>query len=87
MRASAASLLTVLLLLTACSDRSRPEGPAVQLSTLDRGASARPVELAQVKAENVVEWIRAIGSIHAEQQVKLSAEVGGRLAEIVVRGG
>jgi RND family efflux transporter MFP subunit len=77
----------ILLILSGCSDRSRPEGRAVQLSTLDRGASAHPVELTQVRAENVVEWIRAIGSIHADQQVNLSAEVGGRLAEIVVEVG
>ncbi len=87
MRASAASLITVLLLLTACSDRSRPEGRAVQLSTLERGKSAHPVELAQVSEKEVVEWIRAIGSIHADQRVNLSAEVGGRLAEIEVEVG
>ncbi len=72
----------ILLILGGCSDRSRPEGRAVQLSTLDRGASAHPVELTQVKAEDVVEWIRAIGSIEADQQVDLSAEVGGRVGEI-----
>jgi membrane fusion protein (multidrug efflux system) len=77
----------VLLILTGCSDRSRPEARAVQLSTLDRGASAHPVELTQVRAEDVVEWIRAIGSIHADQRVNLSAEVGGRLAEIEVEVG
>ena len=87
MRTSAASLLTALLLLSACSDRSRPEGRAVELSTLDRGASGRPVELTQVKAEDMVEWIRAVGSIHAEQRVNLSAEVGGRLAGILVEVG
>jgi len=41
----------------------------------------------QVRAEEVVEWIRAIGSIHADQRVELSAEVGGRLAETAVEGG
>jgi RND family efflux transporter MFP subunit len=41
----------------------------------------------QVRAEDVVEWIRAIGSIHADQRVNLSAEVGGRLAEIEVEVG
>jgi len=44
-------------------------------------------ELTEVKAEDVVEWIRAVGSIHADQQVELSAEVGGRLAEIEVEVG
>jgi RND family efflux transporter MFP subunit len=57
------------------------------LSTLDRGASAYPVELAEVSEEEVVEWIRAIGSIRADQRVNLSAEVGGRLAEIEVEVG
>ena len=61
MRASAASFLTVFLLLTACSDRSRPEGRAVQLSTLERGKSAHPVELAHVCEKEVVVrgWARA----------------------------
>jgi RND family efflux transporter MFP subunit len=77
----------ILLVLTACSDRSRPEGRAVELSTLDRSASAHPVELAEVREEEVVEWIRAIGSIHADRHVELSAEVGGRLAEISVEVG
>jgi len=80
-------LLTILMLLTGCSDRSRPEARAVQLSTLDRAASAYPVELAEVRQEEVVEWIRAIGSVRADQRVNLSAEVGGRLAEIAVEVG
>jgi membrane fusion protein (multidrug efflux system) len=80
-------LFTIPLILAGCSDRSHPEARAVQLSTLDRGASAYPVELAEVRAEEVVEWIRAIGSVRADQQVELSAEVGGRLAEIEVEVG
>ena len=35
----------------------------------------------------MVEWIRAIGSVRADQRVNLSAEVGGRLAEIEVEVG
>jgi RND family efflux transporter MFP subunit len=77
----------VLMVLIGCSDRSRPEARAVQLSTLERGESAHPVEVAEARAEDVVEWIRAIGSIHAEQGVGLSAEVGGRLAEMAVEVG
>jgi membrane fusion protein (multidrug efflux system) len=77
----------ILLLLAACSDRSRPEGRAVELSTLDRGTSGHPVELAEIRQEEVVEWIRAIGSIHADQRVDLSAEVGGRVATIEVEVG
>jgi membrane fusion protein (multidrug efflux system) len=80
-------LSAMLLIPTGCSDCSRPEGRAVQLSTLDRGANAYPVELAEATAEEVVEWIRAIGSVRAEQRVHLSAEVGGRLAEIEVEVG
>jgi RND family efflux transporter MFP subunit len=57
------------------------------LSTLDRGASAHPVELEKVSEEEVVEWIRAIGSVRADQRVNLSAEVGGILAEIKVEVG
>jgi len=80
-------LLSILLILSACSDRSRPEGRPVELSTLDRDASAHPVELAEVREEEVVEWIRAIGSVHADRRVNLSAEVGGRLAAIEVEVG
>lgn len=79
--------LALLLMPTACSDRSRPEGRAVELSTLDRGVSARPVELVEVVPEEVVEWIRAIGTVRADQRVNLGAEVGGRLASIEVEVG
>jgi membrane fusion protein (multidrug efflux system) len=84
---AAACLLTMIPILTACSDSSRPEGRAVQLSTLDRSESAHPIEVLEVSAGDVVEWIREIGSVHADQRVNLSAEVGGRLAEIKVEVG
>ena len=87
MQRSAVLSYTILLILTACPDGSRPEGGGAQPSTLDRSNGAHPVELAQVGAEDVVEWIRAIGSVHADQSVNLSAEVGGRLAEIAVEVG
>ena len=80
-------LFAILVIPTGCSDRSRPEGRAVQLSTLDRGANAYPVELLDVTEEEVVEWIRAVGSVRADQRVELSAEVGGRLAKIEVEVG
>jgi RND family efflux transporter MFP subunit len=51
---------------------------------LDRDSSAHPIELLEVAQEEVFEWIRAIGSVNADQGVTLSAEVGGRLAEINV---
>jgi RND family efflux transporter MFP subunit len=35
----------------------------------------------------VVEWIRAIGLVHPDQRVNLSAEVGGSLAEVAVEVG
>jgi RND family efflux transporter MFP subunit len=84
---AAACLVTILVILIACSDRSRPEARAVQLSTLERGESAHPVEVAEARSEDVIEWIRGIGSVHADQQVNLSAEVEGRLAEITVEVG
>ena len=84
---AAACLLTTIPMLTACSDSSRPAGRAVQLSTLDRSESAHPIEVLEVSAGDVVEWLRAIGSVHADQRVTLSAEVGGRLAEIKVEVG
>lgn len=82
MPVNALLVIALLLLPTACSDGSGSEGRAVQLSTLERGANAHPVELEEIETEEVVEWIRAIGSIHADQQVALSAEVGGRMAKI-----
>ena len=87
MLGTAIFLFAVLLIPTACSDRSRPEGSEAQPSTLDRGVHAHPVELAEVKEAEVVEWIRAIGSVQADQRVSLSAEVGGRLAQIEVEVG
>jgi membrane fusion protein (multidrug efflux system) len=80
-------VLAVLLIPAACSDRSRPEGDNDPGATLDRSASAYPVEIAEVREEEVVEWIRAIGSVRADQRVSLSAEVGGSLAEIQVEVG
>jgi RND family efflux transporter MFP subunit len=78
---------TILLILIACSDDSHPEGRSAQPGTLDRGDRAYPVELAELKEEVVIEWIRAIGSVHADQRVNLSAEVGGILAEVKVEVG
>jgi RND family efflux transporter MFP subunit len=80
-------LVTILVILTACSDNSGTEGRAVQLSTLERGKTAHPVEVSEAKAEEVVEWLRAIGTVHADQRVELSAEVGGSLAEITAEVG
>jgi RND family efflux transporter MFP subunit len=80
-------LYTILLILIACSDGSQPEGRAAQPDSPDRGNGAYPVELAELGEEDLIEWIRAIGSVHADQRVNLSAEVGGRLAEIEVEVG
>jgi RND family efflux transporter MFP subunit len=80
-------LFALLMLLSGCSDGSRPEARAVQLSSLDRAASAYPVEVAEVRGEEVVEWIRAIGSVRADRRVNLSAEGGGSLAELGVEVG
>jgi RND family efflux transporter MFP subunit len=87
MPVNALLVIALLLLPTACSDRSRPEGGDDPGATLDRGVSAHPVEIAEVEEEEVVEWIRAIGSVRADQRVSLSAEVGGSLAAIEVEVG
>lgn len=87
MLANAILLSAILLISTACSDRSLPEARAVELSTLERGESAHPVEVEEVRNEEMVEWFRAIGLVHADRQVDLSAEVGGNLAEIAVEVG
>jgi RND family efflux transporter MFP subunit len=84
---TAGCLFAVIFVLTGCSNNSRPEGRAVQLSTLDRSAGAHPVEVMEIQEEDVVEWIRAVGSVNADQHVNLSAEVGGTLAEIKVEVG
>jgi len=84
---TAGGLLTLIFILAGCSNGSRPEGRAVELSTLDRGQSAHPVELMVIEEEDVVEWIRAIGSVSADQHVNLSAEVGGRVASMEVEVG
>jgi membrane fusion protein (multidrug efflux system) len=78
-------LYAICLILIGCSDRSEPR--SVQTRTLDRGDNARPIEVAEVTEKDVVEWIRAVGSVYADQRVNLSAEVGGRLAEITVEVG
>jgi RND family efflux transporter MFP subunit len=80
-------LFAILLIPGGCSDPSRPEGRAGQSSTLERGESPHPVAVAEARAEDVVEWIRVIGSVHADQQISLSAEVGGQIAEIEVAVG
>lgn len=87
MPVNALLVITLLLIPTACSDRSRPEGSNDPGATLDRSVSAHPVEIAEVEEEEVVEWIRAIGSVRADQRVSLSAEVGGSLAAIEVEVG
>ena len=58
--------------------------------TESAGAGAAPTaeaSVAEARAEEVVEWLRAIGTVHADQRVELSAEVGGRLAEITAEVG
>jgi membrane fusion protein (multidrug efflux system)/multidrug efflux system membrane fusion protein/cobalt-zinc-cadmium efflux system membrane fusion protein len=40
------------------------------------------VEVEEVRRQDVIEWIYDIGSISADKRVTLSAEVGGRVAEV-----
>jgi len=75
-------LFFMILIVAGCSDVSGPGGRAVEQGALDRGAGALPVEIADAKEQEVVEWIQAIGSVSADKRVTLSAEVGGRVAEI-----
>lgn len=77
----------IILIMAGCSDVSGPQGRAVQQGKLDRGTGALPIETAEAKAQDVVEWIEAIGSVSADKRVTLSAEVGGRVAEIRVKVG
>ncbi len=73
---------SMVLILAGCSDSSAPRGHRVQQGTLERGTGAIPVEVMELKAqEEVVEWIRGIGSVSADKSITLAAEVGGRVAE------
>ncbi|UCD58028.1 MAG: efflux RND transporter periplasmic adaptor subunit [Candidatus Hydrogenedentota bacterium] len=84
---TAICLLITALLFVNCSEVSTPQGRPVQRGTLERGAEAFPVELLEAREQDVVEWIRGIGSVSADKQVTLGAEVGGRIAEIRVEVG
>ena len=75
------SVCLALLLLAGCSDASGVRGRAVEQGTLDRGGGAIPVEIMEVRAQDVVEWIRGIGSVSADKRVTLAVEVGARVAE------
>ncbi len=57
MPVNALLVFALLLIPTACSDRSRPERSNDPGTTLDRGVNAYPVEIAEVEEEEVVEWI------------------------------
>jgi len=70
------------LAFTGCSNGSKPEARAVQQGTLDRSTDALPVEVVQVEQQEVVEWIRTVGSVSADKRVTLSSEVGGKIAEV-----
>jgi len=80
-------LCVPLLLLIGCSNGSRPEGRAVQLGIIERGADAYPVEVTKIEEQKVVEWIQTVGSVSAEKQATLGTEVGGRMAQIHVNVG
>ncbi len=71
----------ILLLLAGCSDASGPSGRRAEQGTLDREGGAIPVEVMEVRGQDVVEWIRGIGSVSADKSVTLAAEVGARVAE------
>jgi RND family efflux transporter MFP subunit len=70
------------MVVVGCSDTPESGGRAVQIGTVDRSGSALPVETLEVQEQDVVEWIHDIGSISADKRVTLSAEVGGKVAEI-----
>lgn len=80
-------LSIMIVLFTACSNSSRPEGRRVQLGIIEQDAGALPVELMEIKEQEVVEWIQAVGSVSADKHVSLSAEVGGKVAEVRVEVG
>ena len=79
---AAAYLSLVILLVAGCSESSGLEGRKVEQGTLDRSAGAFPVETMEAREQQVVEWIPGVGSVTADMRVTLSAEVGGRVAEI-----
>ena len=75
-------LCILIMVFIGCSDSSESGARAVQIGTLDRSGGALPVEIVEVQEQDVVEWIHDIGSISADKRVTLSAEVGGKVAEI-----
>ena len=77
-----AYLPLMILIFAGCSDTGGSGGRRVEQGTIDRTAGAFPVETLMVEEQKVVEWIPAVGSVRADKRVTLSAEVGGRVAEI-----
>jgi len=71
----------ILLAVVSCSDAS---GRRAEQGLLDREMAALPVEAIEVKQQDVVEWIRGVGTVSANQSVNIGAEVGGKVAEIRV---
>ena len=71
----------IILLLAGCSEASGPNGRRAEQGTLDREGGAIPVEIMEVQEQDVVEWIRGIGSVSADKRVTLAVEVGARVAE------
>ncbi len=63
----------VVLLLAGCSESKQPE---------DRGPSAKSVAIAEVRPMRLQETVPGIGTIEALENVRLAAEIAGRVAGI-----
>lgn len=80
-------LCASLFLLAGCSDAPTPQGRRASQGRLERGGTSFPVEVAKVMEQDVVEWIRGVGSVYADKSVTLGAEVGGRVSAVYVEVG
>ncbi len=74
-------ILSAILYLPGCS--KEPE----KVTASGRGGMMMPVELGKVEFRSIVDEVRAVGNIVADQRVTLTSEVKGRLVEFPVKEG
>ncbi len=76
-----ALILSAILYLPGCSDKSEEGAPS------GRGGMMLPVEVGKVEFRSIVDEVRAVGNIVADQRVTLKSEVKGKLVEFPVKEG
>jgi membrane fusion protein (multidrug efflux system) len=71
---TSASLLLLILLITNCSDQSSGEGQFAM--------PPMPVEVAEVKMQNVSEKFEAVGTIEATEEITVVSEINAAVIEL-----